>query len=92
MRFEKEERVSARTYRELLSTKLEGVPTLYKKRICFVYMEQYFELDIFKDKDLIMLEIELTEEQKVVQLPEWLPIIREVTYDTNFRNEAIAKQ
>ena len=55
-------------------------------------MEQYFELDIFKDKDLIMLEIELTEEQKVVQLPEWLPIIREVTYDTNFRNEAIAKQ
>ena len=55
-------------------------------------MEQYFELDIFKDKDLIMLEIELTEEQKVVHLPEWLPIIREVTDDLSYRNVAIAKR
>ena len=92
VRFEKEERIHARAYRELMCTRLNHVPVLYKKRICFVYMEQYFELDIFKDKDLIMLEIELTEEQKVVHLPEWLPIIREVTDDLSYRNVAIAKR
>lgn len=91
IRFEKEEMISARTYRELMLTRLQDIPILHKTRICFVYKEQYFELDIFRDKDLIMLEIELTEEQKVVHLPEWLPIIREVTNDRSFRNEEIAK-
>jgi CYTH domain-containing protein/predicted ATPase len=92
VRLEKEERVSVRVYRELMSTQLKNIPVLNKKRICFVYREQYFELDIFKDKNIIMLEIELTEAHKEVTLPEWLPIIREVTDDPTFRNFEIAKR
>lgn len=92
IRFEEEEIISAREYRKLIMRRRGDVPVLYKKRVCFVWEEQYFELDIFKDTNLILLEIELTQEHTVVSLPPWLPVIREVTNEKNYRNVEIAKQ
>lgn len=91
IRFEEEEIISAREYRKLMKSRRVDIPPLRKQRVCFVWEEQYFELDVFKDMDLMLLEIELTEEHSIVSLPPWLPIIREVTSEINFRNVEIAK-
>lgn len=68
---------------------------IYKKRYCFLWKNQYFELDVFYNNGKvfqIMLEIELTKMQDTVILPPFLPIIKDVTNDPEFRNENIAKR
>ncbi len=73
-----------------------------KNRICFVWKNQYFELDIFQrphrpniipsgEKKLSLLEIELTEEQDRVSLPPFIDIVEDVTMDKRYRNSAIAR-
>ena len=37
------------------------------------------------------IEIELTEESQVVDLPYWIHVIREVTNDKNYKNVNLAK-
>lgn len=62
-----------------------------KKRYCFLYRNQYFELDmIYEPEEKCFLEIELTEEHDFVDLPPFLKIKKEVTGDSNFSNYAIA--
>lgn len=90
VRMEKENIISAREYEMLIEKRISAIPKLYKKRICFVFKEQYFELDIFEGKPLILLEIELTDRHMEVSLPAWLPIMREVTEEKEFRNFEIA--
>lgn len=67
-----------------------------KKRYCFLYENQYFELDEFLWKGhpfLYLLEIELTRIQDKVLLPEFLKqeIVREVTDASFFKNENISQ-
>ena len=66
---------------------------IHKDRHCFVYDNQYFELDEFLGMDgLVVLEIELTEENDKVDLPPFLDVLREVTGDLNYTNHEIAKR
>lgn len=63
-----------------------------KTRRCFVWRNQYFELDEFHyPRQLWQLELELTEENQAVELPPWLPIEREVTDDPAFYSANIAQ-
>ena len=64
---------------------------LRKKRYCFVWNHQYFELDFYEDKSIIpRLEIEMTEENADIDLPPFLPITREITNEDNMSNYDIA--
>ena len=64
-----------------------------KNRYCFPYRHQYFELDQFKNpEDLVLLEIELTEENDRLELPDFLDVEREVTDESEFENYAIARR
>jgi CYTH domain-containing protein/predicted ATPase len=91
VRIEREENITGREYRML---KNEAISSLHKKRVCFVYDHQYFELDFFekeyacaqKNGALILLEIELTSIDTKVRIPPWLPVIEEVTGDNEYDN------
>ncbi|MDP3947787.1 MAG: AAA family ATPase [bacterium] len=64
---------------------------IHKNRYCFPYRHQYFELDQFRNPaGLVLLEIELTEENDRVELPDFLEVDREVTDEPEYENYAIA--
>ena len=90
---EDERLIDVATYEKLLARKVGGTGMIQKDRHCFVYRDQYFELDVFKGahKGLFLLEIELLEEGSPVELPPFLRIIREVTNDPAYKNGTLAK-
>lgn len=63
-----------------------------KNRYCFLWQNQYFEFDEFIEprKGLYILEIELTEENERVVIPDFVSVIREVTDDSGYSNYEIA--
>ena len=67
---------------------------LIKNRICFLHNNQYFELDFFKSpkrmKNMIILEIELTEQNDKVEIPNWIKIEKEVTGEPEYSNYKLA--
>jgi CYTH domain-containing protein/predicted ATPase len=65
-----------------------------KTRYCFVSQNQYFELDSFQNpQGLTLLELELTDENDQISLPEFLrDYVRDVTDDPQYSNKEIARQ
>ncbi|QQG45282.1 MAG: AAA family ATPase [Candidatus Sungiibacteriota bacterium] len=67
-----------------------------KRRYCFLWRGQYFELDIFEKPKrlagLTILEIELTEENDKIDIPPFLKVITEITQDTSFSNRELARR
>ena len=67
------------------------IPVLKKKRICFIYEYQYFEIDIFEfSSELELLEIKFTNMSTDIRLPEFVEVIKDVTDDENYRNYNLA--
>ena len=88
-RIELEKKISKNDYISLLA---ESEKTVRKKRYCFLYKNQYFELDIYPDwEDTAILEIELMDEDQQIELPPELTLIKEVTGDPNYLNANLAK-
>ena len=54
------------------------------------YSEELEELD--KIDDMYILEIELTNENQEVKIPDFINIIKEVTNDINYRNYVLSKR
>ena len=89
-RVEKEEKISLTKYMSLLT---EAEHILTKTRWCFLEKGQYFELDIFDAvPDRALLEIELTNENQQIELPDWCEVIQEVTDKDDYRNYSIAQK
>lgn len=92
-RVELEERIGLEKYDVLRKLRDPKKRIIRKNRFCFIWENQYFELDVFcEPPGLILLEIELTEENKNISLPPFLPVIREVTQDAAFSNYQIASK
>lgn len=71
----------------------QGSQIIRKDRYCFLYKNQYFELDMFLEPIQInLLEIESTEENDRLELPPFLKIKKEVTDNPYFSNYQIAKR
>ena len=88
-RVEVEKKISKDEYLSLLA---EGEKTVRKKRYCFLYKNQYFELDIYPDwEDTAILEIELMDENQQIELPPELTLIKEVTGDPSYLNANLAR-
>jgi len=88
---QKEHQISGKEYLKLLEKRDPARKTIRKQRYCFLYYGKYFELDIFTDLDLMMLEVELEHEDDQFELPEAFNVIKEVTDDSSYSNYALAK-
>lgn len=96
VRREDEHEISFNEYEHLATFKDFDRRVVRKHRHCFVYNNQYFELDVFISpewaKGLCLLEIELLNENDFVDLPPFLNIEKEVTDDPCYSNYEIARR
>ncbi len=91
--FRKEKKISDKLYLSYLSEIDNQLFTVIKTRHCFVYENQYFKLDIFNnDKKYGILEIEATNQNDEISLPDFLNIKEDVTKDSMYSNYEIAKR
>lgn len=89
---EVERKISEKEYLCYLSQLDPSLKPIVKKRVCFVYKAQYFELDFFNfSTDYALMEIELTDKNSLVNLPSFINVLGEVTDDPRYRNHALAK-
>ncbi|MBQ1437334.1 MAG: hypothetical protein IIZ07_05305, partial [Ruminococcus sp.] len=92
-RVEREESITKEQYEHYISKKEYCQGTISKDRYCFVWKNQYFELDVFPFWDkTALIEIELLKENQPYTLPDFLVVLREVTYEKQFRNKSLAVQ
>lgn len=92
-RNETEIMISGKEYENLSLSRNPEKKIILKERYCFIYRDQYFELDKFIDPPgLILLEIELTEKNDKIEIPKFLKIAQEVTSNRKFTNFEIASR
>lgn len=93
VRQESERLITAEEYERLKEFRDPSRHAIRKKRHCFIWRDQYYELDIFSEpKPLALLEIELTEQNQRVNLPPMFSDAQDVTYDSRFSNFNIASK
>jgi hypothetical protein len=87
---EKERIISEKEYYDLLNSRQS--PDHYpirKTRACFIYDEQYFELDLFA-YDTVILELKIEHKDQKYTLPPFLDLL-DVTENKLLTNDTIAK-
>lgn len=92
VRIEEERKISPREYTSLLAQRDPLLSVIKKTRTCFIWNNQYFELDEFKNPSnfsgLKLLEVELNHKNEAVTLPPFIQIEREASDE--FSNYDIA--
>lgn len=84
-------RITDKDYNELLSQTSDK--PIVKYRYCFSYNKQYYRLDIFDEpKGLMILETGLTNENNIVEIPNFIKVSRDITDDLDYRNESIYRK
>lgn len=92
-RIEKETYLSELEYNNYLSKKDCITGIISKDRYCIVYNDEYFELDVYPFwNDKATVEIELLSEDQPYELPPFVKLIREVSYEPEYRNVALAQR
>jgi CYTH domain-containing protein len=93
VRIETEEAITAEEYATMLQFKSPKHRVIRKKRTCFMYNAQYFEVDTFESPEDIgqLLEIELTSENDAVTIPDFIQVIDDVTDSKSYYNSSLAK-
>ncbi len=90
-RAEIEEQIDEREYEFSLRYRLPGTKVIKKTRTCFVWDNQYIEVDQIPDCDnLWVMEIELTDRQQEISTPPFVHIEEEVTGVREYSNAALA--
>lgn len=94
-RIEIEHEIMPSEYIDLLQKADPSRRTIHKLRRCFVWEEQYFELDTFIDPKIQhhILEFESLpgKENCPIQFPPFIKVIEEVTENANYYNANLAK-
>lgn len=92
-RIENERLISRDEFIDLLIDADTRKHPVVKERYCFLYKNQYFEMDIypFAESEAIM-EIELNDISQKVELPDFIEIIKEVTDDPAYKNNSLADE
>lgn len=90
-RIEVEKKISQKEFCDLL---IEADPlkyTLRKRRYCFLHKNQYFELDVYPfSNDYAIMEVELNDKDALIELPDFLEIVKEVTGIEKYSNASLA--
>jgi len=91
-RVEVENRLSRSEYLTLMMDADTNLRQIRKTRYCLVHDTQYLEIDIYPFwKNQAILEIELTDENAPISIPDFIKVIREVTEEEVYKNYSIAK-
>ncbi len=91
-RVEVEKRLSKDEYLRLLMDADTSKHQIRKTRYCLTYNNSYLEIDVFPFwSDKAILEIELSDENGDISIPDEIKIIKEVTNDENYKNYNLAK-
>lgn len=90
---EKERRITGQEYLYLLNQADPDFRPIRKTRTCFLWGNQYFELDCFLGSNgLTILEAEIEEIKNDLAIPPWISIDREVTNEKAFHNEELCRK
>lgn len=85
------QKINKKEYDKLYMTDNEKYE-ISKIRYTFTQNKQYFKLDIFNDfNNFAILEIDVKNKNEIINIPDNIKIIKEVTNDKNFDNYNIAK-
>ena len=83
--------ISEERYLALSANPKEGTVPINKVRHKFFYLGQMFEIDIYPAwKNTAIMETELDSRERVVEIPKFLKIIRDVTGDKRYSNAAMS--
>ncbi|XP_020893482.1 TRPL translocation defect protein 14 isoform X2 [Exaiptasia diaphana] len=83
-------KLNRRDYEMLLAQRDDTRQSVYKKRRCFLWKNQYFQMDVYKEpyhsrcKGLLLLETYTSKSAQGLQLPCFLSIEKEVTNDPEY--------
>ena len=90
-RLEVEERLTQRSYMEMMEEAGAALQLLRKTRYSIPYQGQQFQLNVYPFwTDQAIVKIELNEENAQVQLPPELTLIREVTGEREYKDYTLA--
>ncbi len=85
--------ISLDEYNSLLASADPQKMPIIKSRYCFLYEGQYFELDLFSFwDDKAFVELEIRDENQSAILPPELSVIKDVSDDSHYKNNYLAKQ
>ncbi len=91
-RIEVESEITQNEYLTLSERRALGTRVIRKTRHCFTYHGLLFELDIYDFwSDKATLEVELESENRQVELPPFISVLRDVSEDADYTNFALAK-
>ncbi len=91
-RVEIEQRLTQKEYLAALMEADTSLRQIRKTRYCLSYGSQYFEIDIYPFwSDKAVVEVELSNENEQVKMPEFIKVIKEVTDDRSYSNYELAK-
>ncbi|MED9968685.1 MAG: AAA family ATPase [Ruminococcus sp.] len=91
IRIEIESFISEKEYYNYLFDKESVVGIISKDRYCISMNSTYYELDVYPFwDDKATLEIELLSENQPYVLPDFVKLIREVSFEKEYRNKALA--
>lgn len=90
---ETESEITAEEYEELLTRASFGKTPVRKTRYAIPYRGHVAEIDVypFWEKQAV-LEIELTDESDLTAFPEWLTLLREVSGNHAYSNNALSER
>ena len=92
-REEREWEIGEEEYFLELEKKAVGTSTIEKTRYAVPFKNFIFEIDVFDFwNDRAFAEIELNSENEQFTLPDFIKVIKEVTFDRRYRNSALAKK
>ena len=91
--YEDEKCVSEETYNELLLCSDTERCTIKKTRYAIPYGTHIMEIDVYPFwQDRAILEVELGAEDEPFEIPTYIEVIKEVTFDKRYSNKALAKE
>lgn len=91
-RSEKERRLAKEEYEAYKKEADDTRNTITKTRYVFEFKGQTLEIDFYDwASDKAILEIEIPNEKVQVELPDFIKVIKEVTYDKAYKNHSLAK-
>ena len=90
-RVETERRLTEKEYLTKLMQADPNCKPIRKTRYCLTYDNQYFEIDVYPFcNDKAIMEIELSKENEIINFPDFISVIKEVTEDKGYKNYALA--
>ncbi len=90
-RLEVEERLTQRSYKEMLEEAGDSLELLHKSRYTIPFDGRFFRLDLYRFwQDKALVKLELNEEGAEIRLPPQLKLIREVTDEQDFKDYNLA--